>query len=42
VTGGKLLVSDEEQVPALGDGEEQQESISHYSEQAPQAAADGE
>jgi F-type H+-transporting ATPase subunit alpha len=30
VTGGKLLVSDEEAVPALGEGERGQESISRY------------
>ena len=38
VTGGQLLVSDEG-VPALGDDEEKQESISRYE---PPAPAEGE
>jgi len=39
VSGGGLLVADDEQVPALGDGEERQESVARY---APPASADGE
>jgi F-type H+-transporting ATPase subunit alpha len=39
VTGGQLLVSDEEQVSALGEGEAGQESVPRY---AKPASADGE
>jgi F-type H+/Na+-transporting ATPase subunit alpha len=39
VTGGQLLVSDDDQVPALGDGEQEQESVPRYAQPAP---ADGE
>jgi len=43
VTGGKLLVSEEEQVSALGEEEHRQESVDRYAaEAAPQATADGE
>ena len=39
VTGGQLLVSDDEQVPALGEGEAAHETIPKY---VPPPAADGE
>ncbi len=35
VTGGELLVSDEEQVSALGEGEQGQESVPRYGQAAP-------
>ena len=40
VTGGQLLVSDEEGVTALGEGESEQESVPRYT--PPPAPADGE
>jgi F-type H+-transporting ATPase subunit alpha len=44
VTGGKLLISDDVGVTALGEGEGKQESVAKYTEPAPAApaAADGE
>ena len=39
VAGGQLLVSDEEQVSALGEGEHGQETVPRYAQAAP---ADGE
>ena len=39
VTGGQLLVTSDESVPALGEGEEKQESVARY---APPAPAEGE
>ena len=41
VTGGQLLVTSDEAVPALGEGEEKQESIAKYEPPAP-APAEGE
>jgi F-type H+-transporting ATPase subunit alpha len=41
VTGGNLLVSDDEEVSSLGQGEHGQESVPRYTESAP-AAAGGE
>ena len=42
VTGGQLLVSDEDQVPALGEGEHGQESVARYGSEPAPAASDGE
>ena len=42
VTGGKLLVSDEEPVDALGEGEAGRESVAKYTQPAPAASTDGE
>jgi F-type H+/Na+-transporting ATPase subunit alpha len=42
VTGGKLLVSDEEPVDALGAGEASRESVPKYTQPAPAASTDGE
>jgi F-type H+/Na+-transporting ATPase subunit alpha len=42
VTGGKLLVSDEEPVDALGEGEAGRESVAKYTKPAPAASTDGE
>ena len=42
VTGGKLLVSDEEPVEALGAGEASRESVAKYKQPAPAAKTDGE
>jgi F-type H+-transporting ATPase subunit alpha len=42
VTGGKLLVSDEEPVEALGAGEASRESVPKYTQPAPAAKTDGE
>jgi F-type H+-transporting ATPase subunit alpha len=39
VTGGKLLAADDEDVPALGEGEGKQESVAKYAESTP---AEGE
>ena len=41
VTGGQLLVASDEAVPALGEGEDKQESIARYEPPAP-APAEGE
>jgi F-type H+-transporting ATPase subunit alpha len=41
VTGGQLLVTSDESVPALGEGEDKQESIARYETPAP-APAEGE
>ena len=41
VTGGQLLVTSDESVPALGEGEDKQESIARYEPPAP-APAEGE
>jgi F-type H+-transporting ATPase subunit alpha len=35
VTGGKLLVSDDEEVTSLGEGEGKQESVAKYAAPAP-------
>ena len=38
VTGGELLVSDDEPVPSLGEGEHRQEGISRYGGEGEPAA----
>jgi F-type H+-transporting ATPase subunit alpha len=41
VTGGRLLVSDDESVPALGEAEQEQESIARYADAGAESSAAG-